>query len=66
MAAINRRFLLQSNLFALLVLIRLRLQQKRRKHRFWVRRIFQLRERYGAYHTLVQEMRLFDREYFFR
>lgn len=32
----------------------------------WVRRIFQERKQKGEFHLLVQDMRLFDREYFFR
>ena len=34
--------------------------------RFWVRKIFQERKRYGIYHILTNEVRLFDKEYFFR
>ena len=34
--------------------------------RFWIRQIFLLREEYGAYHRLMQELREGDREYFFR
>ena len=39
-------------------------QPKRKK--IWTREIFQRREELGAYHRLVNEMRLADREYFFR
>ena len=38
----------------------------RRAPRFWVRQIFLLREEYGEYHRLIQELREGDREYFFR
>ena len=33
---------------------------------FWIRQIFLLREEYGAYHRLIQDLREDDREYFFR
>ena len=42
-------------------------QKKTRKApRFWVRNIFQQREDLSEYHRLVDELRRFDREYFFR
>ena len=34
--------------------------------RFWVRKIFQERKKYSLYHILTDELRLFDKEYFFR
>ena len=35
--------------------------------RFWVRKIFQERKKYGLYHIFItDELRLFDKEYFFR
>ena len=34
--------------------------------RFWVRKIFQERKKYVLYHILTDELRLFDKEYFFR
>ena len=40
--------------------------RKKRKKRFWVRGIFEERKNYGEYHRLFQELRLGDREYFFR
>ena len=33
--------------------------------RFWVRKIFQERKKYGLYHILTDELRLFDKEFFF-
>ena len=36
------------------------------KRRFWVRQIYQQREEKGAYHNIIQELRLFDRENHFR
>ena len=43
--------LLQLNLFLLLTIMRQ--QKKRKKHRFWVREIFQGRQELGAYHRLI-------------
>ena len=58
MAAVNRRKrLLASYLLFRDVLRRRREREHRRKHRFWVRPIFQKRERLGTFHTLVQEMK---------
>ena len=34
--------------------------------RFWVRKIFQERKKYALYDILTDELRLFDKEYFFR
>ena len=34
--------------------------------RFFVRKIFQERKKYGLYHILTDELRLFGKEYFFR
>ena len=34
--------------------------------RFWVRKIFQEKKEYGLYRILTDELRLFDKEYFFR
>ena len=46
---------------------RARAREKRAKgHRFWVREIFRQRQRFGCYHTLVQELRLGDREWHFK
>ena len=41
-------------------------QKNKRKHRFWIREIFKNRQNFGTFHTLVQELRLHDREFFFR
>ena len=48
MAAINKEILLQLNLFVAIMR-----QQKKRKHRFWVREIYQERQELGAYHRLI-------------
>ena len=64
MADVNRR----ANLVACYLLILSILRRRRgrrvpRRHRFWIRQIYQKREELGAYHTLVQELRLHDREF---
>ena len=38
----------------------------RRAPRIWIRQIFLLREEYGEYYRLIQELHEGDREYFFR
>ena len=55
-------------LLLLLVLSRRsRAREKRAKgRRFWLRAIFRQRHRYGCYHTLVQELRLGNREWHFK
>ena len=41
-------------------------KKKRRKHRFWVREIFKKREQQGVFSNLLQELRLSDREFYFK
>ena len=41
-------------------------EKKRSLPRFWIRPHLQKREELGAFHTLFQEYRVDDREYFFR
>ena len=57
-------------LWALLVIIlrrrRRRTNLKRRRKRFWVRDIYQRRAAQGEYANLVRELRLGDREFYFR
>ena len=60
----RKRLLLLSAL--LFVTIATKKQRKRAKHRFWVRKIFLEREKLEFYQTLLSEMRITDREYFFR
>lgn len=55
----------------LLVAVLLRRRRRRRdvekrKKRFWVREIYQKRSTHGLFHSLVQELRLADREYYFK
>ena len=54
---------LESSLFVLLAINRQK--TRKRKHRFWVRKIFQQREKLGFYNTSVRELKLHDREYFY-
>ena len=53
-------------LILLLLESRRLLQRENRgnQRRFWVRPIFTARKTYGCYHTLVQELRLGDREWY--
>ena len=56
-------------LLALVVTLRRRRRQKKRDvkpKRFWVREIFRNRKRCGEFHNLVRELRLGDRELYFR
>ena len=39
---------------------------KQETKRFWIRECLKKREKYGQFHTLFSELRLSDREYFFR
>ncbi len=41
-------------------------KKARKKRTQWVRQIYQQREQCGVYHTLVQEMALGDREFYFK
>ncbi len=66
----DRELVLQGHLLVVITLLHKKkglLERKPyRKKRFWVRKILQERKRLGQYHTLVQELRIHDREYFFR
>ena len=60
-------------LLALLVLKKRTLQKKNqengmktRKHKVWVRKFLAARKWKGEYHTLVHELKLFDREFFYK
>ena len=69
MAAIDELLALYAYYLLTLVMIRRRGRRQtkeKRKHRFWVRKVFKKREELGVYHTLVQELRLHDREWFYR
>lgn len=60
MAAVTRRTLL-------LMLLKRRLRKKTRyKKRMWVRKIFEERKTKGEFYLLVQDLRLYDEEYFFK
>ena len=41
-------------------------KKKKREHRFWVRDIYKKREEQGVFSNLLRELRLGDREYFFK
>lgn len=41
-------------------------EKKRKKRRFWVREIFKQREKQGVFSNLLTELRLHDREFYFR
>lgn len=64
MAAFNHR----RRLFLLLLLVRQRMARRRprTKKRTWVRQINRRRESLGEFHSLIQEMRLFDHDVFYR
>ena len=69
MAAFNRRrlLLLKSNLLLLLYLANRRKKLKfKKKRECWIRDIYQDREEKGEYHSLVKELKIHDRDYFFR
>ena len=68
MAAFDERANLEDPyLLVIAVLRRRREREARRKRRFWIREILKKKsEEFGAYHTLVQELRLGDREFYLR
>ena len=41
-------------------------RKKKRKHRFWIREIYKQRDKQGVFSNLLRELRLGDRENFFR
>ena len=63
-------FLLRYQQFLIIGYQRLRRQRriaaKKQKHNSWVTNIFLERERRGHFHTIFQELKLNDREYFSR
>ena len=72
-SSMNPRFVLRCQLFLLIGYMRIRRnrailkkKQMRRIRKCWVRSIFLERDKYGQYHTLFQELKLSDREYFYR
>ena len=40
--------------------------EKKKKRKFWVRPIFRERKLKGEFHKLIQDLKLFDSEYFFK
>ena len=64
MAALSLR---KKKICALALLVMLdKVENEDTGRRFWVRKIFQERKKYGLYHILTDELRLFDKDYFFR
>ena len=63
---------LEEMLMQLIILRKRKVQKRslpkrtRKSSRFWVRNIFQQRQDLSEYHRLVDELRRFDGEYFFR
>ena len=43
-----------------------RLIEKKKQRKFWVRSIFRERKLKGEFYTLIQDLKLFDTEYFFK
>uniref|UniRef100_A0A1X7V9H6 DDE Tnp4 domain-containing protein n=2 Tax=Amphimedon queenslandica TaxID=400682 RepID=A0A1X7V9H6_AMPQE len=62
---VNRKRVLPLSVL-LIVIIAGKKQRKRAKHKFWVRKIFLERKKLGFYQTLLSEMRVTDREFYFR
>lgn len=64
MAAVNKRFLL------LCILLRRRQQRRKKQQKYkksiWVRKIFQERQLKSEYYLLIEELKLYDHEYFFK
>ena len=65
MAAINKLLLFKKKML-LLMLLRSTLIRNRIRKKIWVRQIFQELETKAEFHMLVKDLRLFDKEYFFR
>ena len=64
MAALSLR---KKKICALALLVMLdKVENEDTGRRFWVRKIFHERKKYGLYHILTDELRPFDKEYFFR
>ena len=70
MPGINYRYLLLTYIHVLVrrrkIMVENNGPKQRRLTKFWVRPSLQKREEYGIFHTLFQEYRESDREYFFR
>ena len=67
MAAFDEKAnLLAPYLLVIAVLRRRKEREARRKGRFWIREIFKKRAEFRAHDTLVQELRLGDRDFYFR
>ena len=62
---VNHMLMLQGNLLIIIALLGkkkpLHIRKKYRKKRFWIRKIFQERKRYGHFQALTQELRIHER-----
>ena len=62
---VNHMLMLQRNLLVSIALLGkkklLLIRKKYRKKRFWIRKIFQERKRYGHFQALTQELRIYHR-----
>ena len=62
-----KTLLLQYQLLLLCILQRRRLRLgEKRKHRFWMRKLFKDQEDKSLFTVLVRDLQLFDQEYFFK
>ena len=69
MAAFNMKSLLFLKRKILLQILYLRCtscKTAKKKRKYWVRKIYAERQTKGKYHLLVQDLRLHDKNYFFR
>ena len=69
MTAFNIKYLLllkRKILLQILYLRRVSCKATKKKRKYWVRKIYALRQTKGEYHLLVQGLKLHDQNYFFR
>ena len=50
----------------MLYLRRITCKRTKKKRKYWVRKIYAERQTKGKYHLLVQDLKLYDQDYFFR
>ena len=68
MAALNMKYLLllKRKIILQTYLRRISCKTKKKKRKYWVRKIYAERQAKGEYHLLVQDLKLHDQNYFFR
>ena len=66
MAAFMRVKRLLVCLALLMMVVVLRKRRLDRRHKYWVRKVFVERKRFGCYYTLLPDMRRNDRECYYR